>query len=372
MEEERERRLDPDNRPDGVEVDNTDRTFDADHGMFTDNDEYDEAARSPTSTRRTPTARQCRDEDDDDSEDDDSESRRLRGRRLRRRRVRRRRTSPRRTQDEEQDEAEDELLRVLLAGAAGSIGRVRRPRPGGARARGRRRRPARPGGRPRRRPHRPGGRRGRRRRGPPRRGRAPRRHPDERSLTESLHSHVVSTAALLEAMVRHDVPRLVYASSNHAVGRTAARRGRPRASTRCRGPTRSTAWARSRPRRCCSSTPTATASTSSPPGSARSCRSRPRRRHLSTWLSPDDAVRMFEAPGHHRARARRALRHLGQHPRLVGPRARPRPRLRPAGRRRGLGRRHRDPPPHARRTTTRPPSSAAPSPRRASSGPPST
>jgi uronate dehydrogenase len=44
--------------------------------------------------------------------------------------------------------------------------------------------------------------------------------PDEASLTEELHSHVVTTAALLEAMVRHGVPRIVYAGSNHAVGRT--------------------------------------------------------------------------------------------------------------------------------------------------------
>lgn len=44
--------------------------------------------------------------------------------------------------------------------------------------------------------------------------------PDERSLPEELTSHVVTTAALLDAMVVHDVPRLVHASSNHAVGRT--------------------------------------------------------------------------------------------------------------------------------------------------------
>jgi uronate dehydrogenase len=44
--------------------------------------------------------------------------------------------------------------------------------------------------------------------------------PDEVSLPEELRSHVVTTAALLDAMVAHDVPRLVYASSNHAVGRT--------------------------------------------------------------------------------------------------------------------------------------------------------
>lgn len=42
-EEIREERLDPDNRPDGAEVDNTDRTFDAEVGMFTDNPDYDGA-----------------------------------------------------------------------------------------------------------------------------------------------------------------------------------------------------------------------------------------------------------------------------------------------------------------------------------------
>lgn len=45
-------------------------------------------------------------------------------------------------------------------------------------------------------------------------------HPDEASLPDALASHVVTTAALLDAMVEHDVPRIVYASSNHAVGRT--------------------------------------------------------------------------------------------------------------------------------------------------------
>jgi hypothetical protein len=43
IEEEREQRLDPDNRPDNVEVDNTDRDFDAEKGMFTDDDDYDQA-----------------------------------------------------------------------------------------------------------------------------------------------------------------------------------------------------------------------------------------------------------------------------------------------------------------------------------------
>ena len=45
--------------------------------------------------------------------------------------------------------------------------------------------------------------------------------PGEEDLPTELTSHVVTTAALLEAMVAHDVRRIVYASSNHAVGRTA-------------------------------------------------------------------------------------------------------------------------------------------------------
>jgi uronate dehydrogenase len=45
--------------------------------------------------------------------------------------------------------------------------------------------------------------------------------PTESALPDALTSHVLSTGALLEAMVRHDVRRIVYASSNHAVGRTA-------------------------------------------------------------------------------------------------------------------------------------------------------
>ncbi|MCF6378752.1 NAD(P)-dependent oxidoreductase [Nocardioides KLBMP 9356] len=44
--------------------------------------------------------------------------------------------------------------------------------------------------------------------------------PDEASLPDELTSHVITTAALLDAMVAHRVHRIVYASSNHAVGRT--------------------------------------------------------------------------------------------------------------------------------------------------------
>jgi uronate dehydrogenase len=45
-------------------------------------------------------------------------------------------------------------------------------------------------------------------------------NPDETGLPEALTSHAVTTAALLDAMVAHKVDRIVYASSNHAVGRT--------------------------------------------------------------------------------------------------------------------------------------------------------
>ena len=48
-------------------------------------------------------------------------------------------------------------------------------------------------------------------------------HPGEASLPDSLTSHVVTTAALLDSMVEHDVRRIVYAGSNHAVGRTPRR-----------------------------------------------------------------------------------------------------------------------------------------------------
>lgn len=40
---EREERLDPENRPDGAEVDNTGRSFDPQRGEFTDAPTYDEA-----------------------------------------------------------------------------------------------------------------------------------------------------------------------------------------------------------------------------------------------------------------------------------------------------------------------------------------
>ena len=43
VEAEREQRLDPDNRPEGAQVDNTERTFDHERGQFTDSETFDEA-----------------------------------------------------------------------------------------------------------------------------------------------------------------------------------------------------------------------------------------------------------------------------------------------------------------------------------------
>ena len=149
-----------------------------------------------------------------------------------------------------------DLMRVLVTGAAGSLGRVVTvgladlghevvgldlvPAPEGTHVRLAR------------------GRLRRRRRG--RRGlRRPERldavvhlagAPEECSLPEELTSHVVTTAALLDAMVAHRVPRIVYASSNHAVGRTPARRRRAHRATPSPAPTPTTASPRSRPRRC--------------------------------------------------------------------------------------------------------------------------
>jgi uronate dehydrogenase len=122
-------------------------------------------------------------------------------------------------------------------------------------------------------------------------------NPTEGSLTEELESHVVTTAALLDAMVSHAVTRIVYASSNHAVGRT------PRADL---PGDLLTVETRPRPdtfygvakvaaegllslyadRHGIDAVATRIGSFLPQPES---------RRALSTWLSHDDAVRMFEA-----------------------------------------------------------------------------
>jgi uronate dehydrogenase len=118
-------------------------------------------------------------------------------------------------------------------------------------------------------------------------------HADESALPDALSSHVLTTAALLDAMVEHDVRRMVYASSNHAVGRT---------------PRRELLSIRTRPR------PDTFYGVSKVAAEALlslyadrygldlvACRigsfgPRPETvRQLSTWLSPDDCVRMLDA-----------------------------------------------------------------------------
>lgn len=122
-------------------------------------------------------------------------------------------------------------------------------------------------------------------------------HPGEASLPESLTSHVVTTGALLDAMVEHDVRRFVYASSNHAVGRT------PRAglATELLGTD-----VRPRPDTYYGVSKVAAEALLSLYADrhgidAVACRigsflERPETvRHLATWLSHDDCVRMVEA-----------------------------------------------------------------------------
>jgi uronate dehydrogenase len=118
--------------------------------------------------------------------------------------------------------------------------------------------------------------------------------PDERTLQESLLSHAVSTAALLDAMLRHDVHRIVYASSNHAVGRTprgetdlgADVKGRPDTFYGVGKVTAEALLQLYADRYGIDAVSTRIGSFLPAPSS---------RRHLSTWLSPDDAVRMVEA-----------------------------------------------------------------------------
>ena len=133
-------------------------------------------------------------------------------------------------------------------------------------------------------------------------------HPGEASLPTSLTSHVVTTAALLDAMVAHRVTRIVYASSNHAVGLT------PRRELRDDAPLG--ADVRPRPDTFYGVAKVAAEALLSlyvdrHGIDAVACRigsfldEPATRRALSTWLSPDDCVRMVEAaltapaPGFH-------------------------------------------------------------------------
>ncbi len=65
IEKERAERLDPENRPENAEVDNTPREFDVDRGMFTDSDEYTEDEPAPFKDPEDPNG----DEDEDEDED---------------------------------------------------------------------------------------------------------------------------------------------------------------------------------------------------------------------------------------------------------------------------------------------------------------
>ena len=72
--QEREERLDPDNRPDNVEVDNTDRTFDPETGFFEDRDEHDSAPKQFVDEEAISEGADSDDSDDsDDSEAEDEQ-----------------------------------------------------------------------------------------------------------------------------------------------------------------------------------------------------------------------------------------------------------------------------------------------------------
>ena len=188
----------------------------------------------------------------------------------------------------------------------------------------------------------------------------PASRPRPRCPTSST-SHVVTTAALLDAMVAHGVTRIVYAGSNHAVGRTPRRRrpadGRrpPAARHVLRG------RARSPPRRCSACTSTATASTRCPPGSAASCRSpttAPAPVHLALARRRGADVR--RRADRARPRLRGALRRSPPTPAAGGTSPRPGAGLRPADDAEDVRR-----PGHRRRraaTRSRPRTSAARSP----------
>jgi uronate dehydrogenase len=117
--------------------------------------------------------------------------------------------------------------------------------------------------------------------------------PGETSLTDALTSHAVTTAALLDAAVAHDVRRIVYASSNHAVGHT-PRTDRLGVDTRPRPDTfygvgkvaAEALLSLYADRYGIDAVACRIGSCLQEPTSAR---------HLSTWLSHDDCIRMVEA-----------------------------------------------------------------------------
>jgi uronate dehydrogenase len=117
--------------------------------------------------------------------------------------------------------------------------------------------------------------------------------PTESSLPDALSSHVISTGALLEAMRRHDVPRIVYASSNHAVGRiprsvllSAEEQARPDTYYGVGKVAAESLLHLYVDRYGMDAVSTRIGSFGERPTT---------RRQLSTWLSPADTVRMFDA-----------------------------------------------------------------------------
>ncbi len=120
---------------------------------------------------------------------------------------------------------------------------------------------------------------------------------DETDLPAELTSHVITTAALLDSMLEHRVTRIVYAGSNHAVGRTPRRdlvsgslsdQALPRADS-FYGVAKVAAEALLQlyaDRHSIDAVSCRIGSFRHEPTTAR---------HLATWLSPDDAVRMVEA-----------------------------------------------------------------------------
>lgn len=120
-------------------------------------------------------------------------------------------------------------------------------------------------------------------------------HPVEADLPTILTSHALSTAAVLQSMVDHGVGRLVYASSNHAVGRTPRAEAEllsidvpPRPDTYYGvGKVAAEALVRlSVDRHGLDAVVCRIGSCLPEPTTVRA---------LSTWLSPDDAVRMVQA-----------------------------------------------------------------------------
>jgi uronate dehydrogenase len=118
-------------------------------------------------------------------------------------------------------------------------------------------------------------------------------NPGEAGLQDALASHVITTAALLDACLAHDVTRFVYASSNHAVGRTPRQElvgidARPRPDTfygvgKVAAEALLSLYA---DRYAIDAIACRIGSFLPEPTSTR---------HLSTWLSHDDCVRMVEA-----------------------------------------------------------------------------